>query len=700
MSELPSPIDPQDNGHESHPHHGDLDSESKHDEEYQLDALRSSIANISGGVNIDAGNDVNIGGDVVGRDRITNIANITNQYTIQLFDGAQEKLGSRDAIMSTNQEDPRPPTLRVPKPSALPEPRVFRDRNNESATLNEMILQGKQALIVYGPDGVGKSALLRKAANSDAAGALPNGVVTIEGIDSSGKALSLDDIAQRVFVTLYDSSQKVDASSARTYLAKTLPLVILDGVAMSHDMLNGLRGLFPNSPILIALSEPLLESSEPRRIKLNGLPHDEAIDLLAAISERQVDKANRALFDDICTLLADAPQAIVTVANFMKERQFTPSTTLEILNGIRPESGEPIQMGISRAQNLAKSNLGDPELLVWRTVAALPGKSVDPNMLAAILSRIAGNLISYWNAAIENLKKVGLLHANSPRLRIDPGFRPLILADADEAIVQEQLIVELRHAAEQKKMHDWHYCEDELGNILGAIQWATEHARWSDVIELGRAIEPYVALNGLWDAWSTTLTQIMQAAHAIDDDPVEAWALHQLGSRALAIGQTALANKYLYQALALRRAMGDKNGLVHTRHNLDIMTHGARWAGQDLTGYNFTSADLAQADLRSADLQGVSLEEANLAGAILRAAKLQKANLASAYLGKADLRRANLQDADLTNAYVTNVDLRETDLTNVDLSRANLRGAQITEEQLRTIKSLSGAIMPNGRIHP
>lgn len=130
----------------------------------------------------------------------------------------------------------------------------------------------------------------------------------------------------------------------------------------------------------------------------------------------------------------------------------------------------------------------------------------------------------------------------------------------------------------------------------------------------------------------------------------------------------------------------------------DAHLRDAQLAGQDLTHSSFVGADLAQVDLRGANLQGVSLEEANLDGAILRGAKLQKANLASAYLGEADLRRANLQDADLTNVYLTNVDLRETDLTNADLSRANLRGAKITEDQLKTVKSLSGAIMPDGTI--
>jgi hypothetical protein len=705
MSKPPSPKAPKDNGRKrprKPPPHGDLDGKPKDGEERlsQFSAMPNDIAKSnSDSVDIEARAVKIIGGDYVEGDLVHG-NKIENQNIYNVGSGAVLAVGPYGAIASTNNEAPSP--IKLPKPLTPPEPQGFLDRSNELAKINAMI-ENKQMVIVYGPDGVGKSYLLRKAANSEAASALPDGVVWIDSIDGGGKALSLDDIAQRAFDALHASRLKVDATSAPQYLAKVQALVILDGVSLSRDMLRRLSDIFQNSPVLIALPGPLIDSSEPRRIKLEGLPRAEAIELLATKSEKQVDKDNREHFDGICELLADAPLAIVTVANVMENRPLTPSDAFKILDSMEPEPGEQIQAGINRAYRLVDSKLNDAEQLVLHTAAALPGKSIDPNMLVAILSKIAGKLIGekqQWGVVIENLKKRGLLHANSPRLRIDPGFRPLALADTDETTVQDQLIAELRHDAMQEKMHDWHYCEDELGNILGAIQWATEHERWNDVIELGRAIDPYVMLHGLWDAWSTTLTQILQAARSVDDEPNKAWALHQLGSHALVIGQTAHANKLLYQALVLRRALGDTSGMARTRHNLDVMTHGAQWAGQDLTLYNFAFADLAQADLRYANLQGVSLEEANLAGAILRGAKLQKANLASAYLGKADLRQANLQDADLTNAYVTNVDLSETNLTNADLSRANLNGSQITEEQLKTVKCLAGAIMPDGSVHP
>ncbi|HEY4723038.1 MAG TPA: tetratricopeptide repeat protein, partial [Anaerolineae bacterium] len=175
------------------------------------------------------------------------------------------------------------------------------------------------------------------------------------------------------------------------------------------------------------------------------------------------------------------------------------------------------------------------------------------------------------SAAIERLKMLGLLHANSPRLRLDPGFRPLAQAGSDETAIKDRLITQLLRDALLNKMRDWQYCAAELGNILGAIEWAAAQQRWNDVIALSRAIDPYITLHGLWNAWAATLDRVLQAARAINDRANEAWALHQLGTHALCIGQTQPAIDQLRQALELRRTLGDTVGMAYTQHNLDIL---------------------------------------------------------------------------------------------------------------------------------
>ena len=126
----------------------------------------------------------------------------------------------------------------------------------------------------------------------------------------------------------------------------------------------------------------------------------------------------------------------------------------------------------------------------------------------------------------------------------------------------------------------------------------------------------------------------------------------------------------------------------------------AQFAGLDLTQADFARADLLRADLNRADLTNVNLVEANLTEANLARARLSQARLNNACLRAARLRQANLRHADLTNADLAEADFLNADLTGANLSRANLRGARhLSRAQLDSVKSLAGAILPDGSIH-
>ena len=136
-------------------------------------------------------------------------------------------------------------------------------------------------------------------------------------------------------------------------------------------------------------------------------------------------------------------------------------------------------------------------LLLWERLTNLerqflaaalaPGISVDPHWL----HRMPGDK-TIESQAQERLQAMGLLTANSPRLCIDPGLRELARMGADEISVKEQFIHYLETMLEMRSL-DWTYCIDELGNILGMIDWAAKHQRWGDVIAFGQAKDPYLS---------------------------------------------------------------------------------------------------------------------------------------------------------------------------------------------------------------
>ncbi len=118
---------------------------------------------------------------------------------------------------------------------------------------------------------------------------------------------------------------------------------------------------------------------------------------------------------------------------------------------------------------------------------------------------------------------------------------------------------------------------------------------------------------------------------------------------------------------------------------------------------DLSGKDFSRANLKGRDLSSRNLSYANLSGANLSDTFMHKVNLRGANLSEANLFRANLLLSDLREA-----NLRFTNLIGADLSGADLRGADLTGARIRSgdrllVKligaKLAGAIMPDGAIY-
>jgi CSLREA domain-containing protein len=454
---------------------------------------------------------------------------------------------------------------RVRPREAVPQPpraiRGFVGRERELKELEE-IIAGSEAALVIAPDGMGKTALLKQAANGEAARALPHGVVIVESVDESGEALGLGDIVQQMFDALFESEPqlKVTPASARTYLSNTRPLVLLDGFreGVRPASLATLLDLFPKGALLIA-STGATSTIDAKLLRLDPLAREDSILLLARKTGLSMSDVNRASFDLVCAALADTPLAIVTVANAMRENGISLDRARAALTSTQPLSPDPIQAGIERAYAFAYSTLSNDERDTLSTAATAPGISVDPAWISK------GNEFT-----LDRLKEMGLLVANSPRLRLHPALRDRARIGANEEATNEKLIAYLRQTFEARQI-DFEFCQAELGNILGAIEWAAGKRRWADVIALGRSIDPYLTLRGLWDAWKAVLDRMLLAARSSKDLAAEAWVIHQLGTREIGVGVKDVAINFLERARDLRNAIGDSVGAAYSQHNLDLL---------------------------------------------------------------------------------------------------------------------------------
>jgi len=114
----------------------------------------------------------------------------------------------------------------------------------------------------------------------------------------------------------------------------------------------------------------------------------------------------------------------------------------------------------------------------------------------------------------------------------------------------------------------------EIGEVLDLTLSLVERAvlagRWEAVVALGRGIERTLVLNRRWGAWTQVLGWILKAAGSLSDQVTQAWALHELGTRSLCLGDLPAAEESLKQALKIREAFGDQAGAAVTRGNLEL----------------------------------------------------------------------------------------------------------------------------------
>jgi hypothetical protein len=93
----------------------------------------------------------------------------------------------------------------------------------------------------------------------------------------------------------------------------------------------------------------------------------------------------------------------------------------------------------------------------------------------------------------------------------------------------------------------------------------------STIIRLGKALDHSLALSGQWTLWEETLQKVLVAAQIEEDPYNEAWALHQMGARAMCLGEEESAEYFLNRAFEIRSAIGDPFGAAVTQHNLELL---------------------------------------------------------------------------------------------------------------------------------
>jgi hypothetical protein len=443
-----------------------------------------------------------------------------------------------------------PGEIPAPRPRRLPvrltgRPLAVVGRADEMATIDQH-LGPTCPVLLHGPPGIGKTALLKRAVHDYGQRRAQDSVIYHSAISEP-----LPDTLQFLFDALYECDIPFKPADAqlRHALADAGGLVALDDMVLDRDQFTAVLDTLPQATLLLA-SERRCLMPVGRAVPVGALLPDDALALLAHALGRPLEGLQATAGRRVTAMLGHEPLGILQLAALVS----TLGHELPRLEAELERAGPPQQEVVQRLV----SSLDDEERQVLETLGAVAGAA----LTAEHLARLTG--LPEVTPKLDALIRLHLAQAHSPRYstRVDVRGHDLSarLALALEAKVSDQEAV-----------------AGMAGAALRSIEAAEARSDWPGVRQLGRAAESALIMGRRWGAWALALEAQLRAATAVGDGAAEAWARHQLGTRALCLGDAAVAEEQLSRALALRRDLGDDEGARATQHNLDLL-RGARGA--------------------------------------------------------------------------------------------------------------------------
>ena len=431
-----------------------------------------------------------------------------------------------------------PPVVPQPRPTPIRRlPRPFDGLVGRDALLGEIhaaIATGEPTELV-GASGIGKTTLLRNTAHH-LAELRRDGVVY-----TRAAGLPASDVLQLLFETFYDTGgTTVIATPAQLsqLLGPLEALILVDDVEMVREELDALTSSIPGCTVVTGSSAQRLWG-EGRSVPVPGLVDDAVLALLEQELGRELTANERAPLLRSCRDLGSAPLRVLQVAGLVRSGRL------------------PAETGTAVDQLLA-GELTDADRLVIAPLAAVAA-AVPTETVAAVSG------IGQAAQLLEALEGRHLVQSHSPRYTLaadvadraaaDRGYAGLVAASVQHEPTSPELLLALSCEAERRR-------------------------RLDDVIALAHAADRELGLGGRWGAWEKLLERARRAAVTTGAAADEAWACHQLGSRALAAGDPVTAVNQLSRALGLRQRLGDQAGASVTQHNLDLLGGGGGPGGR------------------------------------------------------------------------------------------------------------------------
>ena len=437
-----------------------------------------------------------------------------------------------------------------PRPTPiLLSPRVIRRLFGRSTELVEIFraLDTGVPIELSGEPGIGKTAILRHLAHHPHTASFDDGVVYL-----SARHRSSADLLQLIFEAFYESDEirKPTETETRRGLRGKRALILLDDVRLPPHELDQLLDIAPQSAFVVAARERC-SVREVRSVALKGLPPEDGVSLLEHEIERPLDDSEQSAAATLCAALGGHPLRILQAAAIVREQGISLDACARTITPRRlmAELMAPIDEKQRRAL-LALSALAGVPLSVQHVSGIAEVTDIEPSLMM--------------------LARRGVVVSSQSRFVSATGVADYLRRTEDLNPWVNRAVTYFTAWAERYR-RDPVVLLEESEALLRIQQNAADNRRWGEVLRTGSIIEGALVVGSRWGAWAIDLERCLDAARAMGDRSAEGWALHEIGTRHLCVGQPDAARALLTQALKVREATGDTRAAAASRRNLEFV---------------------------------------------------------------------------------------------------------------------------------
>ncbi|MBL3666823.1 ATP-binding protein [Streptomyces sp. M2CJ-2] len=400
----------------------------------------------------------------------------------------------------------------------------------------EAALQNGRTVQLWGPAGVGKSALLRHAARTLGAG--PNGKLFL---DAAGR--EPEDLAQDIFEACHETHGYAPSHTELRHLMAGMEVTVyVDNADYTEEQLRKVMDAAPDATFVFAGRANSLLGSDSRAHRVQGIDRLAAMLLLASELGRPLDESGE---QDIATALwetASGTPLLLLRAAAVARLDPSGESVLPRPGAVRellPPLFDRLDGSSLRALHLL-ATFGDAELAPVH-IGAL-SETPDPASLCEELARLG----------LAQETELGYRVATDviPALRQREGLVPYSL----ERLCAYFAEWAARPTTQASQVSDQARAFEVLAEL------AERSGRDDLAVRLVRAASPALARSLRFGVWGRLLDRGLPAAQRDGDRQSEAYFTHERGIRNILTGNRTLAAVLLVQAGVLWRQLGDTQG--------------------------------------------------------------------------------------------------------------------------------------------